>query len=265
MDLGLEEKVALVTGASTGLGYAAAWALAAEGARVAVCSRDAGRIEAAAGRIREETGAEVAPMVADVGAGREELTRLVGQVTALWGRLDIAVSNAGGPPGGRFADLGPDDWERAYNLTFLSTLHLCGTALPVMAEQGAGVMMVITSLAAKQPIAGLVTSNTFRAGLNGLIKSIADEYGPRGVRANTVAPGYTHTERLAELATGISERDGLSIEEVYDRWRQLAPLRRLGRPEEVGAAIAFLCSERAAFITGQHLAVDGGAIRGVLG
>jgi 3-oxoacyl-[acyl-carrier protein] reductase len=265
MDLGLEEKVALVTGASAGLGFATAWALAAEGARVAVCSRDAGRIEAAAARIREETGGTVEPAVCDMAGGRETVEGLVSHITGLWGRLDIAVSNAGGPPGGRFADLGPDEWERAYNLTFLSTLHLCATALPVMAGQGSGVIVVITSLAAKQPIAGLVTSNTFRAGLNGLIKSIADEYGPKGIRANTVAPGYTHTERLAELATGISQRDGISIEEVYDRWRRLAPLRRLGRPEEVGAAIAFLCSERAAFITGQHLAVDGGAIRGVLG
>ncbi len=265
MDLGLKEKVALVTGASAGLGYASAWALAAEGARLVICGRDVGRIERAAGRIRAETGAAVEPSVCDIASGREAVEQLVTHTVSVFGRLDILVSNAGGPPGGRFADLDAEAWQRAYNLTFLSTLHLCALALPVMERQGSGVVVVLTSLAAKQPVAGLVTSNTFRAGLNGLIKSIADEYGPKGIRANTVAPGYTETERLKELAAGISKRDGISIEEVYEHWRSLAPLHRLGRPEEIGAAVAFLASERAAFITGQHLAVDGGAIRGLLG
>jgi 3-oxoacyl-[acyl-carrier protein] reductase len=134
-----------------------------------------------------------------------------------------------------------------------------------MEAQGSGVVLVITSLSAKQPITGLVTSNTFRAGLTGLVKSIADEYGPKGIRANTICPGYTHTERLTELAEGVAGREGIRIEKVFERWQALAPLRRLGLPEEIGAAVAFLASERAAFITGQHLAVDGGAIRGTMG
>jgi 3-oxoacyl-[acyl-carrier protein] reductase len=265
MDLGLKEKVALVTGASAGLGYASAWALAAEGAKVAICGRDRERIERAAATIRAETGATVEPSVCDVATGREPLGRLVDHTMSAFGRLDILVSNAGGPPGGRFADLDAEAWERAYNLTFLSTLHLCGLVLPIMERQGGGAIVVITSLAAKQPVAELVTSNAFRAGLNGLIKSIADEYGSKGIRANMVAPGYTETERLKELAAGVSKREGVPIEAIYERWRNLAPLHRLGRPEEIGAAVAFLAGERAAFITGQHLAVDGGAIRGLLG
>lgn len=264
MDLGLKEKVALVTGASAGLGYAAAHALAAEAARVIICSRDPGRIEAAAERIQADTGSELFPTACDVSeAGAVQ--QLVERTREQFGRIDILVSNAGGPPGGRFADLQPDQWERAYNVTFQSTLNLCRGVLPIMEANERGVLLVITSLAAKQPFAGFVTSNTFRAGLTGMIKSIADEYGPRGIRANTVLPGFTRTERLGELAEGIADREGTPIEDVYRRWEKLSPLGRLGLPEEIGAAIAFLASERASFITGQHLAVDGGAIRGTMG
>lgn len=264
MDLGLKDRVALVCGASAGLGYASAFALAAEGTRTAICSRSADNIESAAERIREGTGAEVVPTVCDV-SDSDQVVRLAAAAREQFGRIDILVSNAGGPPGGRFADLGPEEWERAYNLTFQSTLQLCANVVPIMEAQGEGVILVITSLAAKEPIAGLVTSNTFRAGLMGLVKSLAAEYGPSGIRANTVAPGYTHTERLTELAAGISEREGIPVHDVFGRWERLSPLGRLGLPEELGAAVAFLASEKASFITGQHLAVDGGAIRGLLG
>ena len=134
-----------------------------------------------------------------------------------------------------------------------------------MEKQNDGSIVVITSIASKQPIPGLVTSNALRAGLNGLIKSIANEYGPKGIRANTIAPGYTQTERLDELADEISAREGRSKDEIFDGWTANTPLKRLGQPDEIGAAVAFLASERAAFITGQHLAVDGGAITGTMG
>jgi len=264
MDLALSDKITLVTGASAGLGYACAHVLAAEGARVVICSRDGERIEAAAGRIAAETGRSAIPVVCDLTEG-EAIREMVKGISDQFGRLDILVSNAGGPPAGDFADLTPQLWEDAYNLTFQSTLRLCQAALPIMEKQGSGVILVITSIAAKQPIAGLVTSNAMRAGLNGLIKSIADEYGPKGIRANTIAPGYTRTERLDELAEGVAEREGTMVEEVFNRWEQISPLRRLGLPEEIGAAVAFLASERASFITGQHLAVDGGAIHGTMG
>jgi len=264
MDLAISGKVALVTGASAGLGYACAHALATEGAHLVICSRDTVRIEAAAGRIASDTGASVTPIVCDLTDVKATMAMVDG-VRNQFGHLDILVTNAGGPPAGLFADLTPEQWEKAYNLTFQSTLILCQAALPIMEEQGSGAIVVITSIAAKQPIAGLVTSNSLRAGLNGLIKSIADEYGPKGIRANTIAPGYTRTERLDELAAGIAEREGVSIEDVFSRWEKLSPLRRLGLPDEIGAAVAFLASERASFITGQHLAVDGGAIRGTMG
>ncbi len=264
MELGLNEKIALVCGASAGLGYASAHALAAEGAQVVACSRDSANIESAAERINADTGAAVTPTVCDV-SDPDAVEQLVNSTHERFGRIDVVVSNAGGPPGGLFSDLDPEQWERAYKLTLQSTLNLCRHALPIMESQGSGVVLVITSLAAKQPIAGLVTSNVFRAGLTGLIKSIADEYGPKGIRANTVCPGYTRTERLTDLAEEIAGREGIKIEKVFARWENLAPLRRLGLPEEIGAAVAFLASERAAFITGQHLAVDGGAIRGTMG
>ncbi len=264
MELGLKDRVALVCGASAGLGYASAHALAAEQAQVVICSRDASNIEDAAERLSGDTGGKVTPAVCDV-SDADAVEHLVASTHEQFGRIDVVVSNAGGPPGGLFADLEPQQWERAFNLTFQSTLNLCRHTLPIMEAQGSGVVLVITSLSAKQPIAGLVTSNAFRAGLTGLIKSIADEYGPKGVRANTICPGYTRTERLTELAEGIAGREGIRIEEVFRRWEGLAPLRRLGLPEEIGAAVAFLASERAAFITGQHLAVDGGAIRGTMG
>lgn len=264
MDLEISGKVALVTGASAGLGYASAHTLSSEGAGVAICSRDSERIETAAERIAADTGGFVTPIVCDL-TETEAVKAMVNDVRDRFGRLDILVSNAGGPPAGQFSDLTPEQWEHALNLTFQSTLSLCQAALPIMVEQESGVIVVLTSIAAKQPIAGLVTSNTLRAGLNGLVKSIADEYGPKGIRANTIAPGYTRTERLDELAEGVAEREGSTVDEVFSRWEQISPLRRLGLPAEIGAAVAFLASERAAFITGQHLAVDGGAIRGTMG
>jgi len=264
MDLGISGKVALVTGASAGLGYASAYALAAEGALLVICSRDSGRIEAAASRIAEGTGSSVIPVVCDL-TETDAIEAMVSGVRDQLGRLDILVSNAGGPPAGQFTDLKPEQWEDALNLTFHSTLTLCRAALPIMVEQGGGAIVVLTSIAAKQPIAGLVTSNTLRAGLNGLVKSVSDEYGPKGIRANTIAPGYTRTERLDELAEGVAEREGIAADEVFHKWADLSPLKRLGSPDEIGSAVAFLASERASFITGQHLAVDGGAIRGTMG
>jgi len=264
MDLGLSGKVALVTGASTGLGFASARALAAEGAAVMICSRDYERITEAALEIGRNTGVEPLPLECDLtdAAGIELLVR---KASDEFNRIDILVSNAGGPPGGPFSSISAEQWDQAYNLTFQSTLHLCREVLPIMESQQEGSIVVITSIASKQPIPGLVTSNALRAGLNGLIKSIANEYGPMGIRANTVAPGYTLTERLDELAAEISEREGRSRDDIFERWTANTPLKRLGQPEEIGAAVAFLASERAAYITGQHLAVDGGSITGTMG
>ncbi len=264
MDLGLTGKVALVTGASAGLGYASAYALAAEGAAVMICSRDYQRITNAAIEIGRETGVKPLPLECDLtdAAGIELLVR---KAVSEFNRIDILVSNAGGPPGGPFSAISAEQWDQAYYLTFRSTLHLCREVLPIMEKQNDGSIVVITSIASKQPIPGLVTSNALRAGLNGLIKSIANEYGPKGIRANTIAPGYTQTERLDELAEEISAREGRSKDEIFDGWTANTPLKRLGQPDEIGAAVAFLASERAAFITGQHLAVDGGAITGTMG
>ncbi|MFC1500100.1 SDR family oxidoreductase [Candidatus Zixiibacteriota bacterium] len=264
MDLGLSGKVALVTGASAGLGYASARALAAEGATVMICSRDYQRITDAALAIGRDTGVEPLPLESDL-TDASGIQQLVRKAVDEFNTIDILVSNAGGPPGGPFSVITAEQWDQAYNLTFQSTLHLCREVLPLMEGQGSGSIVVITSIAAKQPIPGLVTSNALRAGLNGLIKSIANEYGPMGIRANTIAPGYTLTERLDELAAEISDREGRSKEDIFNGWTASTPLRRLGEPREIGEAVAFLASARAAYITGQHLAVDGGTITGTMG
>ncbi len=258
MDLQISDKVALVTGASAGLGYASAQALAQEGARIIICSRNVEHVEAAAERIARDTGAHVHPLVCDL-SDAESIRSMVGSINDQFEQLDILVSNAGGPPAGLFADLTPEMWEEALNITFRSTLTLCQEVLPIMERHRSGSIVVITSIAARQPIAGLVTSNTLRAGLNGLVRSISDEYGPKGIRANTVAPGYTRTERLVELAGVMADRENMTVDEIFEGWEKISPLGRLGEPEEIGAAVAFLSSHRAAFITGQHLAVDGGA------
>lgn len=262
MDFGIEGRVALVTGASAGLGLAAAEALAAEGARVAIASRSKDNIEKAAAQIHARTGRLVDPFVADVGdtAG---LIDLVGRVRAALGPLAILVSNAGGPPAGRFEELTAATFEQAHRLTFLATVELCRLALPDMRAAGWGRIVVITSTAARQPIDGLLLSNSYRAGLTGFLKTLSREYGEHGITVNSVAPGYTQTERLAHLGDRVAQEQGRTREQVYAAWAEATPLKRLGRPEEIGAAVAWLASEPAGFITGTQLVVDGGRMAGL--
>ncbi len=255
MDLGLKGKVALVAAASKGLGLASALALAAEGARVAICARDEEILAQAAHRIRAETGAEVFAQPVDVRSS-EHLRAFVGAVNSQFGHIDICIANAGGPPSKPFRETTAEEWHAAVEANLMSTVALARDVLPGMCERLWGRFLTITSAAVKQPMEGLVLSNAVRAAVAGLTKTLANECGPYNVLVNNVCPGFTATARLQSLA---GDRP-----EVRAKWLSQIPLGRFGTPEEFGATVAFLCSEQAGYITGVSLAVDGGLVRGLL-
>jgi 3-oxoacyl-[acyl-carrier protein] reductase len=260
MDLGLKDRVALVAAASRGIGYAAAFELAREGARVFLCSRDERRASEAAEKIHKETGANVAGIAADVtnGAQTEEFVRLALERA---GRVDVCVTNAGGPPATVFADTDLEMFRQAFELNALSAIRLAKLVLPGMREQKWGRIINVTSISVKQPVEGLLLSNTVRAGLTGWAKTVSNEVAADGVTVNSVAPGYTLTERQDQLAEVRAKATGKSKQEIVDTWSAQTPIRRMAKAEEIAAAIAFLASERASYITGVTLQVDGGWIR----
>lgn len=260
MDLGLSRRVALVAAASKGLGYAAALELAREGVRVFLCSRDEARASEAAQKIHAATGATVAGIAADV-TDEAAIERFVGLAREQAGHIDILVTNAGGPPTSSFADADLDMFRRAFELNTMSAIRLAKLVLAGMRAQKWGRIINITSISAKQPIDGLLFSNLSRAGVTGWAKTVSNEVAADNVTVNCVAPGYTLTERQDELATARGRALGKSKEEMIQLWASQAPIGRLGDPAEIGAAIAFLASERASFITGVTLQVDGGYVR----
>ncbi|MEW6051376.1 MAG: SDR family oxidoreductase [Candidatus Zixiibacteriota bacterium] len=254
MDLGIRGKKALVTGASSGLGAAAAMALAAEGVDVTINSRSKQRLEATAAKIHTATDRTVRCLVGDISVA-SDLKSLVQQC----GPVDILVSNAGGPPQGLFEDHPPETWLKAAELTLYSAINLTRALLPSMVQKRWGRLIYITSVAVLQPVDDLILSNTFRAGVTGFCKSISNTYAKHGITANCVCPGYTATERLSELAENRAAKSGKSAKEILDGLGQGVPAGRLGKPEELAAMIAFLSSEQAAYITGCSIPVDGGA------
>jgi 3-oxoacyl-[acyl-carrier protein] reductase len=264
MDLGLAGKRALVTGASAGIGFAVAETLAREGARVAIVSRDEARIRAAAERVRRAagTGTEVVPLAGDLSQAGEP-GRLVNEAAAALGGLQILVANAGGPPSGDFDDVGEEEFERAIRLTFRSAERLMRAALPRLRASGWGRIVCLTSITAKEPHDGLTLSNALRPAVHGLAKSLARTAGP-AITVNCVCPGFTDTERLRDLAEAAAARRGVTPADVFAGWRARIPRGELGRPREIAAAVAFLCSEAASFVNGVSLAVDGGESRSLL-
>ncbi len=262
MELGLRDRVALVAAASSGIGFAAALELAREGARVFLCSRDEARASAAAKRIKAETGTECVGVRADV-TSDEDTARFVATATEAAGRIDICVTNAGGSPGSTFANTDLEMYRRAFELNALSAIRLARLVVPAMREQRWGRFINITSISVKQPIDGLLLSNTVRAGLTGWAKTLSTEVAADGITVNNVAPGYTLTEHQEEVAEARGRGAGKSKEEMIEGWASQIPMRRLARAEEIAAAVAFLASERASYITGVTLQVDGGWIRGI--
>jgi len=263
MDLGLKNKVALVTAASRGLGAAVARRFALEGATVALCSRDLARAQATAEHIHQSTGAQVVGFQADVTAPGD-VDALVRQTIEHWGRIDILVVNAGGPPAGTFDKLEPVDWEKAAQLTLMSAVRLCYAVTPIMRQQGGGSIVFMTSVSVKQPIDNLILSNSVRMAVIGLMKSLSQELGQAGVRVNAVAPGWTMTERVTELLAARAQANSTTTEQEAAKIVASTPLGRMGQPEEFANATVFLASPAASYITGVTLPVDGGAIRASL-
>lgn len=263
MDLGLKGRAAAVAASSRGLGRATARALAAEGANVALCGRDRARVAEAAEAIARETGARTMAVVADVSVA-EDCRRFVDTAAAELGRLDILVTNTGGPPPGGFDAVSPEDWDSAFRVTLANVVHLVRAAVPHMRRNGWGRILNVASLSAKQPIDGLVLSNAFRPAIAGLAKTLAGELGPDGILVNTLCPGYTRTDRLQEVAEARARKAGKTPEQVLAELAAGVPLGRVGTPEEFAAVAAFLCSERASFVSGTTIAVDGGACKGLL-
>ena len=260
MDLGLKNKVALVAAASRGLGRAVAEELAAEGASLVLCARDQRTLTETAAAIAESCNAHVLAIPADV-TNAGNIKRVVDGGVERFGRIDILVTNAGGPPAGRFEQLTHEQWEEAIRLTLLSAIELTRQVLPGMRERRWGRILNITSIAVKQPVENLLLSNSLRAGLTGFARTLANEVAAEGITVNNILPGYTRTERLDELAQMMADKQGISADQFRGRWEKEIPMGRLGEPREFAATAAFLVSERASYITGTSIQVDGGWIK----
>ena len=263
MDLGLKDKVALVAAASRGLGRAVAEELAAEGASLILCARDAATLAETTAAIADGTGAHVLGVPSDV-TDAEQVKHLVASGNERFGGIDILVTNAGGPPAGRFDQLTQEQWERATQLTLYSAVHLAREVLPGMKTRRWGRILNITSIAVKQPVDGLLLSNSLRAAVTGFARTLANEVATEGITVNNILPGYTRTERLEELARMMADKQGISESEFRSQWEREIPMGRLGEPRELAALAAFLVSERASYITGTSIQVDGGWIKSLL-
>ncbi len=262
MDLGIRDRAAVVTAASRGMGRAIAEALAAEGCRVAICSRDADALSATADAIRSRHSVTVFDRAVDV-SDVAAVQAFVSAARDRLGPISIAVANAGGPPGGRFQDFGTEDWTAAFRLNFLSSWALIRAVLPDMRAQRWGRVVTLTSTSVKQPIEGLILSNGVRAAVVGMLKTLASEYGPDNILFNNAGPGLIATDRLLSIAQRRAEEAGVSRDEMVDRLASQTALRRVGQPEEFAAVVAFLCSEQASYVTGTSTMIDGGLVKGV--
>lgn len=263
MDLGIKDRVAIVTGGSMGLGKAIARELARERARVVIAARNESRLRAAAEEIRRETGGHVLAVRADM-TKPDDIEALVAQTVDRWGTVEIAVANAGGPPGTRFDTTSAEDFEKAIRLNLMSTVRLAQEVVPHMKTRRWGRFIALTSVSVKQPIPGLILSNTARAGVVGFVKTIATELAPFGVLCNVVAPGYMRTGRVEELAAERAASEDREVAEVMEEIAKRIPLGRMGEPEEFAALVAFLASERASYVTGTTIQADGGFVQGIL-
>jgi len=263
MDLGIKDRVAWVSGASAGIGFAVARELALEGAKVALGSRSPEKLEAAADKIEAETGRRPFLHTLDLASSVSRRAWAAACREAL-GDAEILFVNSGGPPSGDHDSLGDEDWRAAADLILHGAVGLAGEAIPAMKRASWGRILFLTSVSVREPVEGLMLSNALRAGVTGFARSLANELGAYGITVNSVAPGYTRTERLQELAATVVAERGGSRERVLEAWGEATPLGRLGEPSEIAAAVAFLAGRRASYITGQVFTVDGGRARSLM-
>jgi 3-oxoacyl-[acyl-carrier protein] reductase len=263
VDLGLEGKVGMIAGASRGLGFAIARALAAEGASISVASRDPSAIGVAANQIRQDTGAAILGVAADVRSA-EAIERWHRATVERFGGVDLLVTNSGGPPAGPVEAFDDAAWQKAFELLVLSALRMVRAVVPSMAERKGGGILLLTSSSVKEPISNLALSNVLRPSVTALAKTLASELAPRGIRVNHLIPGRIATDRLRELDEVNSQRAGISLSEHQRRAATAIPLGRPGAPDEFARAAVFLLSGAASYITGATLQVDGGLIRYVM-
>jgi 3-oxoacyl-[acyl-carrier protein] reductase len=261
MDLGLRDRVALVAASSKGLGRAIAEELAAEGAQLVLCARGETALLETAAALRAR-GARVEAVVADL--AQDGARQVVETAIDRCGRVDVLVTNAGGPPAGPFEKHDRQAWRGAVSLTLESAVELIRHALPGMKERRWGRIINVTSIAVKQPVENLLLSNSVRAAVTGMARTLANEVAPYGITVNCALPGYTRTERVDELARSVAAAEGISEQQALERWLAQIPMRRLGEPREFAALVAFLASERASFITGTSITVDGGWVKALL-
>jgi 3-oxoacyl-[acyl-carrier protein] reductase len=262
MDLGLKNRSVIIAASSEGIARVTAAKFAAEGARIAMCSRDESKLHAAAEEIRKRYSAEVIATPLDV-TDETAVQAFVQQVADRYGSVDACITSAGGPPAKMFLETTAGEWTRAVDLNFMSVVHLARAVLPWMRCRQWGRIVTITSVSVRQPISDLIYSNSVRAGVVGLVKSLSNEFGKDGITVNNVAPGYTATERLNHLIQKRASDLGIGPEEYAVRLAADVPVKRLAQPDEVADAIVWLASERASYVTGQTLLVDGGLFKGL--
>lgn len=263
MDMGLKGKVAFIAGGSQGLGEAVAMEMGKEGAKLAICALDDPELPKAVEKIKQSTGAEIIGIPADL-TDSEQAKAFVRGGIEHYGTVDILVNNAGGPPSKTFLEIDDELWLFGVRLNLMSTIIMTREAIPKMIEKRWGRVINMTSISVKQPIDGLILSNTVRSGVIGMAKTLSNELAPHNITVNNVCPGYTMTERVRSLARVTAEKEGTTPEAVIRRWESSVPMGRLGTPEEFAALVTFLASERAGYITGASIQIDGGYYKGIM-
>lgn len=263
MDLGIANRVALVTGSSQGIGKAIAIGLAKEGARVTICARNEDVLKKTAKEIASSTGSEILPIRVDL-TSKEDIKSMVKITVERFGGVDILVNNTGGPPTALFVETSEKDWRSTVDSLLMSVINCCREVIPFMKEHKWGRIINMTSFAVKQPAERLILSNSIRAAVLGVTKTMSNELAEYGILVNAVCPGWTLTKRVEELAKSTAEKTGRNYEEVIAEWANSIPLKRLAKPEEIANLVVFLASEKASYVTGAVMQVDGGFIKSLL-